>query len=220
MATPGELSPGGRYLFLLKREFQPNNKILSIYWQIMQFCPQSLDCGHHRGPCLPIFMLCDTKVWYWLKTGIIKWHSFCHLIYKDKCWFANLFFSHLCSVLPAWCRDGCTRRTGRRGSPRGRGPSRRVVSMATSGRGDSSCSDSSSPCGAPCPCPWAGTLPCSVASSGDRHPEHRPVFSSSVSLKVFTVYCCWEHFRVCRTVVHLYLSEAFQVKDEDVRQGP
>lgn len=60
--------------------------------------------------------------------------------------------AHLCSVPPAWCRDGCTRRTGRTGSPQGPGPCRRAVSTATSGTGDSSCSGSSSPCAAPCPC--------------------------------------------------------------------
>lgn len=91
-------------------------------------------------------------------------------------------FSHLCSVLPAWCRDGCRLRTGHKGNPQGRGPSRRAVSMGTSGRGDSSCSGSSSPCGVPCPCLWVGTSPCSAASSGDLHPWTHIISIQAVSL--------------------------------------
>lgn len=65
---------------------------------------------------------------------------------------AVLLLSYLCNVLPAWCRDGYTRHTGHKGSPLGHGPSHKAVSMVTSGRGDSSCSGSSSPCVAPYPC--------------------------------------------------------------------
>ena len=92
------------------------------------------------------------------------------LSWKGKKHNCTLLLCYLCNVRPAWSRDGCTLRTGHKGSPPGHGPSRKAVSTATSGRGGSSCSGSSSPCGAPCPCLWAGTSPCSASSFAGLHP--------------------------------------------------
>lgn len=126
-----------------------------------------------------------------------------------------MLLHYLCNVRPAWSRDGCTLRTGRKGSPPGHGPSRKAVSMATSGRGGSSCSGSSSPCGAPCPCLWAGTSPCSAFSFAGL----RPVVATHL-IWHYHLSLSFIFILLFKTFLHQHLSEAFQVKYEDVRQGP
>lgn len=128
---------------------------------------------------------------------------------KDNSWYKirtrQVFSCYLCNVHPAWSHGGYTLRTGHKGSPQDHDPSHTVVSMETSGKEDSSYSGSSSPYGAPCPCPSVGTSPCSASSFVDPHPEEwdafRIIFKTYFSVKGKGLIClihtgtCLKRFR-------------------------
>lgn len=122
----------------------------------------------NRSACRPHLQVWAGHHYHQSNTTVHLWSSYSELQDTTQYNYINIlesFFErkisygwllmllcYLCNVLPAWSHDGYTLHTGHKDSPLGHGPSHKVVSTVTSGRGDSSCSGSSLPYGVPCPC--------------------------------------------------------------------
>lgn len=100
--------------------------------------------------------------WHRTGWGLMNYTTDAKNLYTHNPKLDQLAWCYLCSALRACFHGGCRQHTDHTGSHQGYGLGHKVVSRATSVKGGSSCSGSSSPCEVPCPCQATGSAQCSA----------------------------------------------------------